>query len=432
MMRRSSGPELPLAWRKIMLRCTSVSTAATILTAVLALGFSLSCSTLESSRPSDPAARARSLQASVPLIDGHNDLAWELRQLAGGDLAMMDISLRQPQLQTDIPRLKEGMVGGVFWSVYVPTTLPGPEAIRTTMEQIDTVYRIARRYPETFRMAFGAEDVEQAFASGRIAALIGMEGGYSIDNSLAVLRSFYRLGARYLTLTHSANIPWAASATDVPVAYGLTAFGREVVHEMNRLGMLVDLAHVSPDTMRQALDAALAPVIFSHSSARGLCDHPRNVPDDVLRRLPENGGIVMVTFVPRFVSNTVRLHYEAREAESARLTALPGSTPEKVAAGIKEWDQSHPAPRATVADVADHIDHIRRIAGIDSIGLGSDFDGTTQTPLGLEDVSKFPNLIAELVRRGYSDQDIYKILGGNLLRVMRRAEAAARNLQQER
>ena len=414
-----------------MMRC-SYANVATILAAVLALGFSLSCSNSGGGRPSDPMSRAKSLLAAVPLIDGHDDLAWELRQQAGGDLSRMDISRPQSTLQTDIPRLREGGVGGVFWSVYVPTTLPGPEAVKATMEEIDTVYRIARRYPETFHMALSSQDVEQAFASGKIASLIGMEGGYCIDNSLAVLRSFYRLGARYLTLTHSANIAWADSATDAPSHHGLTAFGKEVVREMNRLGMLVDLSHVSADTMRQALDVSRAPVIFSHSSARGLCDHPRNVPDDVLKRLPANGGIVMVTFVGRFDSNAVRLHLDARDAESARLTAVRGSTPETVAAGLKEWDQAHPAPQATVADVADHIDYIRRIAGIDSIGLGSDFDGTTLTPAGLEDVSKFPNLVAELVRRGYSDQDVYKILGRNILRVMSRAEAVARTLQQEK
>jgi len=415
-----------------MLRCSSFATVTTILTALMALGFTISCSGPEGSGPADPAARAKALHASVPLIDGHNDLPWELRQLAGGDLAKMEISLPQSRLQTDIPRLLQGGVGGVFWSVYVPPTLPGPEAVRATMEEIDIVFRIARRYPETFHLAFSAQDVEQAFGSGMVASFIGMEGGYSIDNSLAVLRAFYELGARYMTLTHSANIAWADSATDTPAARGLTPFGREVVREMNRLGMLVDLSHVSPDTMRQALDVAQAPVIFSHSSARGLCDHPRNVPDDVLQRIAANGGLVMVTFVPRFVSNAVRLHFDARDAESARLTAMRGSTPQAVSAGLEGWDDSHPAPRATVSDVADHIDYIRRIAGIDSIGLGSDFDGMTGTPLGLEDVSKFPNLTAELVRRGYSDQDIYKILGRNLLRVMRRAEAVARTLQQER
>ena len=415
-----------------MLKCSSFATIATILTAVMAMGFSLSCSGSESRRPPDPAARAKGLHASVPLIDGHNDLTWELRQRAGGDLSKMDISQPQPSLQTDIPRLKQGSVGGLFWSVYVPTTLPGPEAVRATMEEIDTVFRVARRYPETFHMAFSAQDVEQAFGTGKTASLIGMEGGYCIDNSLAVLRSFYELGARYLTLTHSANIAWADSATDTPAAHGLTPFGREVVREMNRLGMLVDLSHVSPDVMRQALDVSEAPVIFSHSSARGLCDHPRNVPDDVLQRMPANGGIVMVTFVPRFVSDAVRQHFDARDAESARLTAVSGSTPGMVTTGLKEWDDSHPAPRATVSDVADHIDYIRRIAGIDSIGLGSDFDGMTGTPLGLEDVSKFPNLTAELVRRGYTDQDIYKILGRNLLRVMRSAEAVARTLHRER
>jgi len=412
------------------LSCGSVLAALVLLLTTLTFGFA--CSISKNHVPPDPLARAIELHRYVPLIDGHNDLPWQIRELAGRDISRMDVGREQPRLQTDIPRLRAGGVGGVFWSVYVPVSLRGPEALRATMEEIDTVYRLARRYPETFQLAFCSADVERAFAGGRIASLIGMEGGHSIDNSLAALRMFYALGARYMTLTHSANVAWADSATDTPAAHGLTPFGKEVVREMNRLGMLVDLSHVSPDTMHQALDVSRAPVIFSHSAARALCDHPRNVPDDVLKRLPANGGIIMVTFVSEFVSNEVREYSMARDAESARLKALQASTTESIEQGLKEWESSHPRPRATVAQVADHIDHIRRVAGIDSIGLGSDFDGTTWTPAGLEDVSKFPNLTAELIRRGFSDQDIYKLLGRNLLRVLARAEAVASELQKER
>lgn len=380
----------------------------------------------------DPLVRARELQRRAPLIDGHNDLPWKLREIAGRDLSKLDLTQPQPQLMTDIPRLRTGEVGGQFWSVYVPASLNGPDAIQATMEEIDTVYRMSRLYSDTFQMAFRASDLELSFAHGRIASLIGMEGGHSIHNSLPVLRMFYRMGARYMTLTHSLNVDWADSATDQPRAHGLTPFGKEVVREMNRLGMLVDLSHTSPETMRQALDTSQAPVIFSHSGARALCDHPRNVPDDVLRRLPANGGIVMVTFVPEFVSNIVREHVNSREEELARLKAAKGASEESVRAGLAAWDQSHPAPRATLAQVADHIDHVRRVAGIDHIGLGSDFDGISQVVEGLEDVSKYPNLTAELIRRGYSDEDIYKALGRNLLRVFARAEAVARLLQAER
>ena len=381
------------------------------------------CSRNTGAGSADPLAHARELQRRAPLIDGHNDLPWKLREIAGRDLFRLDLNRPQHELMTDIPRLRAGEVGGQFWSVYVPASLNGPEAIQATMEEIDTVYRMSRLYPEAFQMAFSSSDIELSFAHGRIASLIGLEGGHSIHDSLAVLRMFYRMGARYMTLTHSQNVDWADSATDQQRAHGLTPFGKEVVREMNRLGMLVDLSHTSPETMHQALDTSQAPVIFSHSGTRALCDHPRNVPDDVLRRLPANGGIVMVTFVPEFVSNAVREHANSREEEVARLKAARGATDESVRAELAAWDQSHPAPRATLAQVADHIDHI---------GLGSDFDGITEVVEGLEDVSRYPALTAELVRRGYSDADIYKVLGSNLLRVFARAEAVARRLQAER
>jgi membrane dipeptidase len=377
----------------------------------------------------DPAAE---LHKSVPLIDGHNDLPWQYRETVDRKFSKLDVSKPQPQLMTDIARLREGGVGAQFWSVYVPSDFEGADAVPATLEQIDVVYELVRLHPDAFELALTTDDVERVFRSGKIASLIGMEGGHSISNSLATLRMFHRLGARYMTLTHSRNTSWADSATDDPIAGGLTEFGREVVREMNWLGMLVDLSHVSPETMHDALDTAAAPVIFSHSSARALCDHPRNVPDDVLKRLPENGGVVMVTFVPSFVSTAVMEHGERREAEEKRLRALPGSTSEAVGGALRSWDASNPAPRATLAQVADHIDHIRRVAGVDHLGLGSDFDGITSVPEGLEDVSKFPALTRELLSRGYSDEDVQKVLGRNLLRVMRAVEETSARLRRER
>jgi membrane dipeptidase len=381
---------------------------------------------------SDSLERARALHKLVPLVDGHNDLAWQYRQKVNRDLSKIDISRPQPQLHTDIPRLRAGGVGAQFWSVYVPASMQGEEAVRATLEQIDVVNGLMRRYPETFQFAFTVRDIERAFQTGRIASLIGIEGGHSIDNSLAALRMFYKLGARYMTLTHSANTPWADSATDTPSANGLTKFGVEVIREMNWLGMLVDLSHVSAKTMNDALDVAQAPVIFSHSSARAVCDHPRNIPDDVLRRLPKNGGVAMVTFVPGFLSAAVRAHDLKRQQEANRLRALNPGASQVVTDALAKWDQANPAPRAQLTDAAAHIDHMRKVAGIDHIGLGSDFDGITSVPVGLEDVSKYPSLTAELLRRGYSNEDILKILGRNLMRVMRRAEEVSARLQKER
>ena len=368
---------------------------------------------------------AKALHQRVPLIDGHNDLPWQLRAKANRALSKVDISQPQPELHTDIPRLREGGVGGQFWSVYVSTSLKGEEYVQATLEQIDVVHNLIRRYPETFQLALTADEVEGAFHSGKAASLIGVEGGHCIGGSLAALRMFYRLGARYMTLTHNKSIPWADSCTDSPRANGLTQFGREVVREMNRLGMLVDLSHVSAETMHASLDTAQAPVVFSHSSARALTGHPRNVPDDVLKRLSQNDGVVMVTFVPGFVSQDV---YKW-ELEREGFKGLTNSTVEPTAGAMKQWDEANPRPRATVTDVADHIDHIRGVVGVDHIGIGSDFDGVTSVPQGLEDVSKFPMLTAELIRREYSDEDILKILGGNVLRVMRQVEAAAQRLQ---
>jgi membrane dipeptidase len=354
--------------------------------------------------------QAIALHRETPLIDGHNDIPWTFREKANRDLSKIDLRQRQPQLHTDIPRLRQGGVGGQFWSVYVPATMQGADAVQATMEQIDFVYQMMDRYPDTFELARTAADVERIFKAGKIASLIGMEGGHSIDNSLATLRMFYRLGARYMTLTHSANTAWADSATDQPMHGGLSPFGEAVVREMNWLGMMVDLSHVSPDTMSDALQVTQAPVIFSHSSARAVNDHPRNVPDNILAKMPANGGVVMVDFVPGFISQEVR-EYEALPANQR---------------------QNQPAPRASMAQVADHIDHIRKVAGINSIGLGSDFDGITTVPQNLEDVSKFPLLTAELLRRGYTKDDLRKILGQNVLRVMRQVEQVAARLQKER
>jgi membrane dipeptidase len=381
----------------------------------------------------DLLARARAILKASPLIDGHNDYPWALREHdPARDLAKLDIREPQPAIMTDIPRLKAGGVGGQFWSVYVPVDLQGQAAVTATMEEIDTVYRMIRKYPDTFELALTADDIERIFKQGKIASLIGMEGGHSIDNSLADLRMFYRLGARYMTLTHASNTPWADSATDTPKFGGLAPFGEEVVKEMNWLGMLVDLSHVSPDTMEDALNVTAAPVIFSHSDARALNDHARNVPDNILQMLPKNGGIVMVTFVPSFVSPKVNAWTKLQTAEQDRLKAIHPDDPAAVKAGVDAWTAANPAPTATISEVADHIDHIRKVAGIDHIGLGSDFDGITQKVQDLDDVSKYPNLIAELLRRGYSDGDIKKITGQNLLRVFREVEKVSKRLQSER
>ncbi len=379
---------------------------------------------------------AQAALAEAPVWDGHNDVPGELRDRYHNVIATFDFTDTRVNaeghpadraMHTDIQRLRQGRVGAQFWSVYVSADLPEPLAVQTTLEQIDVAKRLVARYPEDLAYALNADQVEAAMASGKIASLIGMEGGHSIGSSLAVLRQMYDLGARYMTLTHSKNTPWADSATDAPVHGGLTDFGKLVVQEMNRLGMLVDLSHVSEKTMHDALDVAKAPVIFSHSGARGVNQHPRNVPDSVLRRLPQNGGVVMVVAYPAFVKEDVRQYFADRAAEAARLADLWLGAPDAVTGGLDAWDASHPLPQAAVSDMADHIDRIRALAGIDHIAIGGDFDGIPITLSDMPDVSAYPALFSELARRGYSKFDLEKIASRNMMRVMRAAEAVAAN-----
>jgi membrane dipeptidase len=347
--------------------------------------------------------------STTPLFDGHNDLPWAIRNESNSDVNAYDLRATVPG-HTDIERLRRGMVGVQFWSVYIPSSSVQTGAAKMQLEQIDIAKQVFAKYPDVFQEATTPDAALAAFGAGRVASVMGMEGGHAIENSLGALRAFFEMGARYMTLTHSANTDWADAGTDEPRHDGLTEFGREVVREMNRLGMLVDLSHTAPATMNDVLDIAEAPVIFSHSSTRALVDHPRNVPDDVLRRLPANGGVVMVTFVPSFIN-----------AEVKAFSELP-----------EEHRQGRQEPRATLSDVADHIEHVRDVAGIDHVGIGGDFDGITSVPVGLEDVSTYPALFAELSRRGWSEIDLRKLAGDNLLRVWRAAEDAAARLQRLR
>ncbi|MFJ8132734.1 dipeptidase [Streptomyces hydrogenans] len=374
-------------------------------------------------------AEARALLAEAPVVDGHNDLPWALRQQCGYDLDLLDIAGdRSATLHTDLARLRAGGVGAQFWSVYVPGALAGDHAVSATLEQIDAVDRLVERYAADLAPARTADDVRKARAEGRIASLKGAEGGHSIDNSLATLRAFHALGVRYMTLTHNENNDWADSATDDPRHGGLTAFGRAVVREMNRCGMLVDLSHVAATTMRDALDASTAPVVFSHSSARAVCDHPRNIPDDVLERLPANGGVAMATFVPKFILPAA-VEWTLRADENLRAHGRHhlDTTPEAKALHAA-FEARDPRPVATAATVADHLDHMREAAGVDHVGIGGDYDGTAFTPAGLDDVAGYPNLIAELLDRGWSRADLTKLTWSNALRVLGDAEAVARDL----
>ncbi|MFJ6943361.1 dipeptidase [Streptomyces wuyuanensis] len=378
-------------------------------------------------------AEARSLLTSFPVVDGHNDLPWALREQVRYDLDRRDIATDQTgSLHTDIPRLRAGGVGAQFWSVYVRSDMAGDEAVSATLEQIDVVDRLLARYPADLARALTADDMESARKEGRIASLMGAEGGHSINNSLATLRALHTLGVRYMTLTHNDNNDWADSATDEPRFGGLSAFGHEVVREMNRTGMLVDLSHVAPATMRDALDTSVAPVIFSHSSARAVCDHPRNIPDDVLERLPANGGVAMATFVPKFVLPAAVAWTRAADENMREHGLHPLDTTEAGMKVQRAYEAANPRPMATAATVADHLDHMREVAGIDHIGIGGDYDGTAFTPAGLEDVAGYPNLIAELLRRGWSQPDLAKLTWQNSVRALGDAESVARDLQSRR
>ena len=392
------------------------------------------------------ATRVAKVLAATPLIDGHNDFPWQVReryaQKTGAFDMKSDLSHAAPVpggegtggLMTDIPRLRRGGVGGQFWSVYIPVSITGPAAVQTTIEQIDIVKRLAARYPADLGMAYSADDIVRLHKEGKVASLIGVEGGHQIDGSLAVLRAYHALGARYMTLAHATANDFADSATDNPKHHGLTPYGKAVVGEMNRLGMLVDLSHVSPDVMRQALEVSQAPVIFSHSGARAVDEHPRNVPDDILQMVAKNRGVVMANFATNYVSHDRAVWNADRAAEQARTNTPPFGglyigQPDKAAAYLNAWEAAHPKPHVTIAMVADHIEHIRKVCGIDCVGLGSDFDGIPDAPEGLDGVDKYPALLAELARRGWTDEELAKLAGGNVLRVLHEAEAVAKRLQ---
>jgi membrane dipeptidase len=384
----------------------------------------------------DPKVQARidRILKATPLIDGHNDIAEQLREnynLKVEGLASGTDQWKPKPLMTDMVRLHEGRVGAQFWSVYIPSEVTGDAAIRETIEQIDIVKRMVKAYPNDLALAGTADDVVRIHKTGRVASLIGIEGGHQIGGNLAALRQFYELGARYMTLTHFKNNEFADSATDDPKYHGINDFGRTVIPEMNRLGMLVDLSHVSDDTMRAALEVTKAPVIFSHSSARALDDHPRNVPDDILKLTAANGGVVMVNFYSAYVSNDLRKWNAEHSAEDARLKSLFVGQPDKREAAMKAWEQAHQAPAATIAEVADHVEHVAKVAGYDHVGIGGDLDGIEAAPAGLGTVSGYPLLFAELIRRGWSDANLAKLAGGNVLRVMRQAEAVAQSMKNE-
>jgi membrane dipeptidase len=375
-------------------------------------------------------ARAKRILSQTPLIDGHNDLPWRIREdtVARGNVDLYDLRKHTPG-HTDLDRLKKGMVGAQFWSVYTPGEYRDSGYARVQLEQIDIARRVIAKYPDRLALALSAEDIRREFKQGKIGSLLGLEGGHAIENSLGALRTYYDLGVRYMTLTHNVTLDWADAALDSAKHKGLTPFGDSVVREMNRLGMLVDLAHVSPGTMSAALNVSQAPVIFSHSGARALVDVPRNVPDSILRRVTTNGGIVMVPFVTGFVSPAVLLYDQSTRPVMKDLRAKYGDDTAAITREIKQWRAAHIEPRATLSQVADQIEYVRKVAGVDHVGIGSDFDGITEVVQGLEDVSKFPDLFAELARRGWSDSDLRKLAGENFLRVFAQAEAVSKKLQ---
>ena len=425
------------------MHCKSVVLAMNVLatTALIAA----TSGTLGAQKADPYLARAKAVLRTTPLVDGHNDLPWRIREdtLHANDLEAYDLRQRAPGM-TDLQRLKQGMVGAQFWSVYIPgepgasdyrrngTVSSVPGYARVQLEQIQLARRMIAKYPDRLAYAASTADVRRAFAAHKVGSLLGMEGGHAIENSLEVLRAYYDLGARYMTLTHNVTLDWADAALDTAKHGGLTPFGREVVREMNRLGMLCDLSHVSPGVMSNVLDVTASPVIFSHSSARALVDHPRNVPDSILRRLPRNGGVVMVPFVTAFTSKAVFADDLALERMGADLRRRFPADSAARQRELASWRSAHPRPRATLADVADAIEHVRTVAGIDHVGIGSDFDGITETVVGLEDVSTFPTLFAELARRGWSDADLRKLAGENVLRVLERAEVVSVRLKRER
>ena len=383
-------------------------------------------------RPADDVylARAKRILSQTPLIDGHNDLPWRIREdsVARGNVDAYDLRKHTPG-HTDLDRLKKGMVGAQFWSVYTPGEYRDSGYARVQLEQIDIARRFIAKYPDRLALALSAEDIRRDFKQGRIGSLLGLEGGHAIENSLGALRAYYDLGVRYMTLTHNVTLDWADAALDSAKHKGLTPFGDSVVREMNKLGMLVDLSHVSPGTMSAALNVSRAPVIFSHSGARALVDVPRNVPDSILRRVTTNGGIVMVPFVTGFVSPAVLLYDQSTRPVMKDLQAKYGNDTAGITREINQWRAAHPEPRATLSQVADQIEYVRKVAGVDHVGIGSDFDGITEVVQGLEDVSTFPALFAELARRGWSDNDLRKLAGENFLRVFAQAEAVSKKLQ---
>ena len=388
--------------------------------------------------PNDPnLPRLRKILKATPLIDGHNDWGETLLDRAGDKRWTIDLNRLDPEAyDTDIERLRLGMVGGQFWSVYVSAQHPQLEQVKETLEQIDLVKSIVARYPKDFILARTAADVRAAHKSGKIASMMGVEGGGQIDESFSVLRAYHALGAGYLTLTHSKTISWADSATDNPQHGGLTPFGREVVRELNRLGMLVDLSHVNEQTMLAAIAASKAPVIFSHSSARALCDHPRNVSDAVLAKVASNGGIVMVNFAPNYISEPRRVWGVELGAQKSLynqppLNGLYIGQPERAKAALDQWLKDHPEPQVNIQMVADHIDHIAKVAGYDHVGLGGDYDGLPALPVGMEGVESYPPLLLELMKRGWTDENIAKLAGGNILRVMAQAEKVAASMAAE-